>query len=214
MIRFDTLLLDLDDTLYSPSNGLWEQVRFLIGEYMIQSVGIPPENVDSTRQHYLETYGTTLQGLIRHHAIDPLDYLEYVHPVSLEAYIKPDPVLAAMLSSLPQRKIIFTNSYRKHAERVVDTLGIGKYIDSIVDILALDLDNKPQPIAYTKLLKLAEIKDPVKCLFADDRPANLAPASELGITTVLVSSESLNTGGDYHIQHIHQLDQLIPGLRS
>jgi len=213
MKKFDTLLLDLDDTLYSPANGLWEQVRLRITEYMISQAGISPDEVDSTRQHYLETYGTTLQGLLLHYKIDPMDYLDYVHPSALDEYVKPDPALSAMLSSLPQRKIIFTNSYKPHANRVIDCLGISDHIDSIIDILALDLTNKPQPTAYIKMLELTEISDPTTCMFVDDRPANLPPAAELGITTVLVSPEPDHSTADYHIKHITQLIEAIPGLK-
>ncbi len=178
--QIDTLIFDLDDTLYSPENGLWEHVSSRITSFMTDTVGIPPESVDSTRQFYLDTYGTTLQGLSKDYQVNVMDYLEYIHPKKMDNYIPADPGLSAMLTSFPQRKIIFTNAYRPHAERVLECLGISEHFEIIIDILVMGLKNKPQPEAYETLLKVSSISDPGSCIYVDDRLANLLPASSSG----------------------------------
>ncbi len=210
--QIDTLIFDLDDTLYSAENGLWDHVSLRITTFMVDRVGIPPEVVDSTRQHYLDTYGTTLHGLTKDYQIDIMDYLEYIHPKKMENFIPADPELSAMLASLPQRKIIFTNAYRLHADRVLKCLGVSGHFETIVDILDMDLKNKPQPEAYETLMKLSGITDPESCLYIDDRLTNLLPAAELGMTTVHISPERIDPGGDFHITTITELDKTIPEL--
>jgi putative hydrolase of the HAD superfamily len=212
--QIDTLIFDLDDTLYSPENGLWEHVSSRIASFMIDTVGIPPEAVDSTRQFYLDTYGTTLQGLSKDYQVNVMDYLEYIHPKRMESFIPADSGLSAMLNSLSQRKIIFTNAYRPHAERVLECLGVSEHFEIIIDILDTGLKNKPQPEAYETLMKVSSISYPESCLYVDDRLANLLPASELGMTTVHISPEKTDSGGHFHIKTITELDKAVPELRN
>ncbi len=54
--------------------------------------------------------GTTMRGLQIHHQIDTDDYLAYVHDLPLHDYLYPNPQLRSLLTSLPQRRWIFTNA--------------------------------------------------------------------------------------------------------
>ena len=212
--KYDFLILDLDDTLYSPKNGLWEYVRSRISNYMIHRVGIAPEDVEITRQHYLETYGTTLRGLSKHHRINVMDYLDTIHPENMDEYIGPDPALQAMLSALPQNKVIFTNAYRPHADRVLQCLGVSDHFNLIVDILDMDLNNKPHPHAYSTLIERAGIADPSTCVYVDDRLTNLEPAAALGMKTVHIAPQRNTASSSAWIESITDLPSAVPGLMA
>ncbi len=212
MTPYTTIFLDLDDTLYPKTNGVWDAIRDRIHAYMIEEVGIPAEKAPNIRKEYLEHYGTTLNGLIAHFHIAPQDYLEYVHNIPLASYISPDLALRAMLLRLPQKRMIFTNADRGHAERVLALLQIADQIDGIIDILALNLHAKPQPEAYKQAMLLAGEDNPRRCLLVDDRLANLQPGSELGMTTVLVDFPTPNAASDYCIPTITVLIKAIPDL--
>ena len=151
-MEYTTLFLDLDDTLYPHTSGLWEAVGGRIQSYIEMKLNLCTEDASLLRAQYLAQFGTTLNGLMRNHQIDPMEYLDYVHDVPVENLIPPDPELQTMLASISIPRIIFTNAYLDYAMRVLKQLGISDLIDEIIDILALDFSNKPDPKAYKRAL--------------------------------------------------------------
>jgi putative hydrolase of the HAD superfamily len=206
----EVLFLDVDDTLYPHTNGLWQAIGQRILGYLIDRVGMTPAEAERVRARYLERYGTTLSGLVRHHGVDPLDYLRVVHDLPLHEYLSADPRLRRLLGGIPSRKVIFTNAHREHVERVLACLQIEDTIDQIVDLLALRMFNKPDPNAYRLALELAGEPDPGSCAMVDDRRRNLLPASQSGMYTVLVGPASEADGVDASIDEIYDLPRVLP----
>jgi putative hydrolase of the HAD superfamily len=212
--RFRTLLLDLDDTLYPASSGVWEAIGERINRFMIEAVGIDSSEAPALRQFYFERYGTSLNGLRRHHAVDPYAYLSFVHDVPLEDYLSPDPELRRMLERLAFRPTIFTNADTAHAQRVLALLGVADLMGEVIDIVALDWINKPELAAYHRALALCRQDDPTACLVVDDQPRNLAPAAALGMGTVLVGSADRLNGIDHAIPRAADLLLAVPDLAA
>ena len=212
-MAYTTLFFDLDDTLYPCSSGLWGAIRDRMGRYMAERVGLPEAEIPTLRRHYFETYGTTLRGLQKHHQVDTDDYLAYVHDLPLEEYIQPDPALHALLVSLPQRRIIFTNADADHARRVTQVLGVADCFERIIDIRAIDFSCKPELLAYKRALALVGDPAPQECVMLDDSPTNLAPARQLGFTTVLINLERIpDPAATYCIPSLLSLPQVLPAL--
>jgi putative hydrolase of the HAD superfamily len=207
-----TLFFDLDDTLYPKSTGLWTAIRERMHAYMAELVALPSNEIESLRQHYLDAYGTTLRGLQIHYQIDTDKYLDYVHNLPLAEFIHPDPMLSKLLSTLPQRKYIFTNADVHHARRVLNVLQMGDWFEQIIDIRALGFLCKPDPNAYYRALVLAGISKPEECILFDDAPRNLKPARELGWYTVLVGEELADPSADQSITSLHDLPLAMPQL--
>jgi len=130
----DVLIFDLDNTLYPAEKHLFGLIDVRINLYMTEIVGIPAPEVDALRREYWRLYGVTLQGLIRHHGVDPEDYLLFVHDVDVNSRLGPDPVLRETLAALPQRKAVFTNGSICHASRVLAALGIEDIFEEVYDI--------------------------------------------------------------------------------
>jgi putative hydrolase of the HAD superfamily len=206
------LFIDLDDTLYPHDNGVWHAISNRIQEYLIQRIGLSPEDAERVRAAYLTQYGTTLNGLRVHYDIDPHDYLDFVHEIPLETMLTPDSKLREILETAPYRKIIFTNSSREHAHRVLACLGISDQFEQVIDIISLGFVNKPDPDAYAKALALSGDPEPGDCTMLDDRLANLLPAGQLGFTTVLVGGRPDGDQVDYHVPSIHALPDLLRKL--
>lgn len=207
-----TLFFDLDDTLYRTSNGLWQAIRDRMHAYMAEIVALPPNEIEALRQHYLEAYGTTLRGLQIHYQIDSDKYLDYVHDLPLAEFIRPDPELGELISSLPQRKLIFTNADVNHAQRVLKILQMGDCFEQIIDIRALDFMCKPEPEAYRRALAIAGLSDPGECILFDDARRNLMPARAQGWTTVLVGEAQADDSANVSITSLHDLPQAMPQL--
>lgn len=206
------LFFDLDDTLYPKSTGLWTAIRDRMHTYMAELVALPSNEIEALRQNYLDSYGTTLRGLQIHYQIDTDKYLAYVHDLPLAKFIHPDPDLNMLLSSLPQRKYIFTNADVQHARRVLDILQIQNWFEQIIDIRALGFICKPDPNAYKRALEIAGITKPEECILFDDALRNLKPARELGWYTVLVGDTRGDSGADQSIRSLHELFQAMPQL--
>jgi len=205
-------VFDLDETLYSTSAGLMQDVARRITRWLEHHLGMDPEEASRLREVYTHRYGTTLGGLLAERAreVDVEDYLAFVHDVPVEAYLRPDPALRAMLTAIPLRRVVFTNSTVEHAARVLNALGIADLFERVVDIRALNFIHKPRLEAYERLLALLDAPGPA-CILIDDRAVNLQPAKQLGMTTVLVDGEPQD-GADFVVSSVLEVGPLIQRL--
>ena len=213
MARFRTLLLDLDDTVYPADTGLWEAIGERINRFIVEALGIDPVQASALRQQYFQRYGTSLNGLLLHHGIDPFAYLRFVHDLPLEKYLKPDPELRRMLGRLSVPAVIFTNADAAHATRVLRLLGVVDQIKQIVDIVALEWVNKPGPEAYRRAMALCGVDDASAYLVVDDQMRNLFPAAALGMGTVLVGNSAPVDGIDACLASASELLETYPELQ-
>lgn len=198
-------LIDCDNTLYPHDNGLFDRVNSLIVEYMRNEVGIPEERVDELRLRYWKEYGLTMGGLVREHGVDAEHYLEYVHNLPVGDFLRDDPALREALSSLPGKKIVFTNATAEHAVKIMASLGIEEVVDDIFDIRFCEMVPKPKPFGYKKVLE-ALGTEPGRVWFVEDAPENLETGREMGMVTVLVGRGE--SAGHHSISRIHELPEL------
>lgn len=212
-MKYQALFFDLDDTLYSHTNGLWAAIRDRMGQFMAERLSIPSDQVPAIRRLYYERYGTTLRGLQMHYAVDADEYLRYVHDIPLEQYIQPAPRLRRLLLRLRQPRWIFTNADADHAHRVLSTLGLGDCFSGVIDIRALDFVCKPDIQAYQRALACAGLSEANGCVLFDDSIANLAAARRLGFTTVWVHENGENHSEvDFHLANLLELPEAMPEL--
>lgn len=183
----DVLIFDLDNTVYPREKDLFSLLDRRINLYMSDVVGIPPGEVDALRRRYWADYGVTLGGLIRHHGVNPEDYLDFVHDVDISVRLSADPELGESLASCPQRKVIFTNAPACHASRVLSCLGVESHFEHIFDIRVASYLPKPFPEPYLHVLeKLAA--DPERCVMVEDSLENLETAKKLGMGTIWIGA--------------------------
>ncbi|MCM2265678.1 MAG: pyrimidine 5'-nucleotidase [Desulfuromonadales bacterium] len=200
----DVLLFDLDNTLYPPERELFNLIDVRINRFMTDQVGIPAGAVDALRREYWAAYGVTLQGLIRHHGVDPEAYLHYVHDVDVAARLTTDVELRDMLEALPQRKAVFTNGSTCHADRVLGALGIADQFEQVFDIRIADYLPKPYPQPYQAVLAALGVLAH-QCTMVEDSRENLRTAKQLGMTTVLVGAGPTPEFVDLHLPDVRAL---------
>lgn len=209
---FTTLFFDLDDTLYSPNNGVWAAIRHRIDLYMQERLNIPTTEIPELREDLFRKYGTTLRGLQILWHVDEYDFVNFVHDVPIDRMIAPDPALGVLLSGYPQRKFIFTNADRNHARRVLNRLGVAGCFEGIVDILEVSPYCKPMPEAFAVALRKTGVTDPRECLFLDDGLNNLAAARALGFYTIRVGSREPSPACHAAIAHLGELPEILDPL--
>jgi putative hydrolase of the HAD superfamily len=201
--HIDTWIFDLDNTLYPASCRLFDQVERLIGAYVAQHLNVDAQEAHRLQKLYFREHGTTLNGLMLRHGVDPHHFLEFVHAIDLTP-VQPSPALAGALARLPGRKLIYTNGSVAHAERVMDKLGVREHFSEIFDIVAGDFVPKPREPSYRALIERHEI-EPTRSALFEDLPQNLEPAAAMGMVTVLVRTDSpwAQAGSDGpHIHHV------------
>jgi putative hydrolase of the HAD superfamily len=208
---FEYILFDLDETLYPRESGLMAAIIERILQFMVQKVGIPADDVPTRRRSYHQQHGTALRGLMHEYKIDPSEYLAFVHDLNLLDFLGASPPLAQMLQEIPLRKVIFTNADRPHAERVLNVLQVRPHFDQIIDIVALDYKNKPDPLAYKQVLSLLGVSGD-RCIMVDDIPRNLIPAKDLGMTTILVDGTGPAMAIDYSVPTVFHVGPILRNL--
>jgi len=210
--QIDVWLFDLDNTLYPAHCDLFAQVDVLINRYVANRLGLALDEARIVQKGYFREHGTTLRGLMIDHDVDPHDYMDYVHDIDL-APVDPAPELGLAIDRLPGRKLIFTNGSRQHAINVCTKLGIEDRFEDIFDIAECDFVPKPAIASYHKLLDRHGL-DPSRTAFFDDMDRNLAPAAELGMTTVWVLGHGDWSGnGEGNFIH-HVAEDLLAFLQA
>jgi putative hydrolase of the HAD superfamily len=211
--QIDTWVFDLDNTLYPASCRLFDQVDRRMGEFICDFLKIDLVEARALQKRYFLEFGTTLSGLMANHGCPPERFLEHVHRLDLSP-VQPDPALDRALAKLPGRKLIFTNGSVRHAENVMDRLGVARRFEGVFDIVAANYAPKPRAEAYAALVDRHRI-EPRRAALIEDLPRNLEPAAALGMTTVLVLTDSEwaahGADGD-HIDHI--TDDLVAWLEA
>jgi putative hydrolase of the HAD superfamily len=209
LTHVSTWIFDLDNTLYPPECEFMALIDARMTAFVMRETGLARDEAFALQRRYLDEHGTTLAGLVAHHGVDPHRFLDEVHDVSLER-LAPDPDLAEGLARLPGRRLVFTNGSAAHAERVLDRLGVHDQFEAVFHLEAAAFTPKPRPQAY-RLLMLSHQVEPAVSAFFEDSERNLAPAAELGMTTILVGPHAAESTADF--VH-HRTRRLAPFLRA
>jgi putative hydrolase of the HAD superfamily len=196
-----TWVFDLDNTLYSENCNLFSLIDLKMGDYLSNLLQVDRVEARRVQKDYFVRFGTTLQGLIKLHNIDPEDFLNFVHDIDLSP-VGENPELAEKLGSLTGRKFVFTNGDVPYATRVLERIGVARHMDGIFDIAKAGYIPKPNAQAYDHFIREYDI-NPKNAVMFEDMARNLIPASKLGMTTVLVKTVSEWAGIDYQEEHIH-----------
>jgi putative hydrolase of the HAD superfamily len=193
-----TWVFDLDNTLYPPSARLFDQIEVLMTNYVVDALGVDRKTADHLRDHYWQTYGTTLAGLMREHNVDPSPYLDVVHDIDLSGLV-PDEDLRAKITALPGRKIIYTNGPKIHAERVTDARGLDGIFDAMYGVEHANYLPKPERAAFDVVFGLDGFDPNTAAMFEDDH-RNLKAPNSMGMKCVLVGPEHPQKAAHIHHQ--------------
>jgi putative hydrolase of the HAD superfamily len=189
LTHVDTWLFDLDNTLYPPEAEFMSLIEGRMTAFVARETGLPREQAFALQKKYLSEHGTTLAGLMANHGVDPEAFLDEVHDVSMASLV-PDPALRQAVAALPGRRLVFTNGDRRHAERVLAKLDLDDLFEATFHIALADYIPKPHPKTFARMIAAHDVT-PASTAFFEDSARNLAPAFELGMTTVLVGPHAL-----------------------
>ncbi|KAM3356252.1 hypothetical protein P3S68_022966 [Capsicum galapagoense] len=222
---FDSIIFDLDDTLYSSKTGIGQSLKQNIDDFLVEKCGFPVSKASALRVELFKTYGSSLAGLRAiGYDVDADDYHSYVHGRLPYDLIKPDAQLRSILRSINQRKIIFTNSDRVHAMKALDRLGITDCFEQIIcfETMNFNLSKATRPEEIPVILKPsmeamniaieAAKVDPRRTLFLDDNVKNIAAGKAVGLRTVLVGRTTKTNEANYALEMVTDLVQVVPAI--
>lgn len=180
-----TWVFDLDNTLYPPSDRLFDQIERRMVVWVMRELGLTRAEANRLRASYWHQYGTTLAGLMAVHAIDPWSFLQDVHDVSM-THMQPAPALAELLRALPGRRIVYTNADAPYAARVLEAKGLGDVFDAVYGVEHAGWRPKPERQAFDAIFAADGVRPDCAAMFEDDS-RNLIEPHAMGMRTVHVS---------------------------
>lgn len=178
-------VFDLDNTLYPPSMGLFPQIERRMTAWVMDRLGLAEAEANRLRRDYWATHGTTLAGLMRDHAIDPLPYLAHVHDIDFSV-LSPDLDLAARIRALPGRRIVYTNADAVYAGRVLRARGLEGLFDAVYGVEHAGFLPKPERAAFESIFAQDGL-DPRQAAMFEDDIKNLRAPHDMGMRTVHVA---------------------------
>lgn len=205
-------VFDLDNTLYPRSCNLFAQIDTRITYYVMDVTRLDFAEARALQKAYYRDYGTTLNGLMQQHEIDPDHFLNTVHDIDYSP-VDAHPELVDAIRTLPGRKFILTNGDVGHARSVLHRLGnADELFEDIFDIRAMSYRPKPLPEAYEAFFAQHGIQTERAVMF-DDLEKNLVVPHEVGMATVqVVAGEDyaheqveaweLQRTGAEHVHHV------------
>lgn len=211
LAHVDTWLFDLDNTLYPAGSGFMGEIEGRMTDYVMRVTGLPREEAWVLQKQYLREHGLTLRGLMLNHGVEPDEFCALFHDLSLEA-LSHDPAMLAALQRLPGRRVIFTNADDIHARRVLKHLGLDALFDEVFHIGSFGYLPKPALEPFERLGREHDV-DPAVTAFFEDCEANLAPAGELGMTTVLVGDHARASTAPFVHHRTDNLAAFLGGAR-
>ncbi len=166
-----TLVSDIDNCLYPKSTKVHDRMAGLIDEYFVKHLALPWDEAVRLHKEYYQNYGLAIEGLVRHHQIDPLEYNTLVDDaLPLDSIIAPNPALRQLLLDIDRSKVrlwLLTNAYVTHGRRVVRLLQIDDLFEGITycDYTTVPLVCKPHRDMFDKAMREAGVDAAVDCYF-------------------------------------------------
>ncbi|RCS57116.1 pyrimidine 5'-nucleotidase [Parvibium lacunae] len=190
-MSFHYWFFDLDNTLHHAGVAIFPRINQMMTAYVAEKLCLDLVSAQSLRQAYWQRYGATMLGLIRHHAIDPHEFLAASHTFpDLATLIRSERGLRDSLRRLPGHKRLLTNAPYGYATRVIQHLGLHMQLGRLYAIEHMRLHGEYRPKPSRRMLRaiLARERIPARrAVLIEDSLENLKAARALGMRTVWVT---------------------------
>jgi putative hydrolase of the HAD superfamily len=181
-------IFDLDNTLHDARARIFPAMHDQINAFLRRRFQVDEAGANAMREHFWRTYGTTLEGLSRHHGVHPRQFLAETHVFpELADMVVRENALKHALERLAGTKLVFSNAPRHYVEQVLQAIGLARYFVGVYAIEDARYRGKPALHGFHFLLRKHNL-DPHRCAMVDDMLDNLRTAHRLGMSTVWVSA--------------------------
>lgn len=175
---------DIDNCLYHRSTRIHDLMQIYIHRYFMKHLHLNDKEARDLHMHYYKQYGLALEGLVRLHKVDAMEYNKVVDDaLPLDKILTPNPKLRNLLLDLKksgkvERLWLFTNAYKNHGLKVIELLGLGDIFDglSFCDYNNFPLICKPMEGAFEKAFIESGAVNKENVYFIDDSEINVKAA--------------------------------------
>lgn len=206
----DTLIFDIDDTLYSASCGFSEhRMENVTRRFMAERLGFrSPDEAFSLWTEYIRRYHSTLKGLkvATQEGRLPRPFREedlgayWAEHCDFAQFLSRDEELINALEALQDsglKLVVFTNAPRLYGLQVLDALGLRKFfpderVFGVEDVMPVC---KPEPQAFQKVLSSVGSQANRTVMF-EDSMKNIRACRAIGMHTVLIQESANLDGGE------------------
>ena len=215
MISPELIIFDMDGTLYklsSKGDGAMFKTKFYTEvekkgiDFISTRLGLSKTQAARIRQDIFKEYnGDVSIGLEEDFRLDRTEYFNEVWDINPAPYISKNKELPSLIERIVGKKAVLTAAPRVWAKNVLNYLEIGDLFNGMWfgegDI------RKPDPEAYLQITNAFNV-NPRNTVMIEDEPTYLKPAKELGMTTILIGTNSCSWE-DYLIEDIFGLEKII-----
>ncbi|KAL4941306.1 hypothetical protein BDV06DRAFT_194811 [Aspergillus oleicola] len=194
----------------------------LIHEFFVRHLSLSSEDAHMLHMKYYKEYGLAIEGLTRHHKIDPLEFNRLVDDaLPLDDILKPDLKLRKLLEDIDRSKVklwLLTNAYVSHGKRVVKLLQVDDLFEGITycDYARPPLVCKPSQVMYDKAEEEAGASNKEQCYFVDDSGLNCKHAAARGWQVAHLVEPEIPAptvpASQYQIRSLEELRTCFPHL--
>ena len=181
-------LFDLDNTLHDAGAWVFSEMNDTMRRYVVEALGVTPDEADALRNRYWKAYGSTMLGLVRHHAVRPAHFLHETHRFpGLEEKVTGHRHDLAAIARLRGRRIVLTNAPRAYALRVLGALGIARLFDEVLSIEDMRMFGHWRPKPDRRMLRQVARRlgvHPSRCVLVEDSLENVLAARRVGMQPV------------------------------
>ena len=184
---------DIDNCLYKRSTRIHDLMQIYIHRYFKKHLHLNDKDARDLHMHYYKQYGLALEGLVRLHKVDAMEYNRVVDDaLPLDRILVPNPELRDSLlkmkkSGKVERLWLFTNAYKNHGLRVIELLGLGDIFDGMTycDYNEFPLICKPMEPSFEKAFKESGAVTKENLYFIDDSEINVKAARKFDWENVI-----------------------------
>jgi FMN phosphatase YigB (HAD superfamily) len=199
--EYDTLIFDLDNTLYQSSSLVDTRTELTI-DWIAESYNLSQESPHSFYQKLSDKFqhpydGFTSIGL----TID--DYFENVsYELVPSEFVETDESLNRMFSEVDSEIVVISLGPHSYVQEMVDAVGIGNHIDAIYNPYQ-DANSHSKGSIYERFSGQKVL------VVGDSYPRDIEPAAELDFDTVHLDSECTISEAHRCIDQVEEVKRFI-----
>lgn len=189
---------DIDNCLYNRSTRIHDMMEVKIHKYFKDNLQLNDEEAHNLHLNYYKTYGLAIEGLVRNHEVDAMEYNAVVDDsLDLKSVLKYNKKLRELLQHIKETNDfdyfwLVTNAYKNHALRVISFLGLGDIFDGLTfcDYASYPILCKPMNDYFYKCFNLTQVdyndqNTMSYQYFVDDSELNVKAAHKLHLGNVI-----------------------------